>query len=103
MYERVLVPLDGSELAEGILPIAQKLVGPLDAELILLRVVQPISPAEALASAAVVTPDTYALREMDAKRYLLEMERRLAKHGLHVRTCIAVGAPAETIVAAAQS
>jgi nucleotide-binding universal stress UspA family protein len=39
MYERILVPVDGSEGAEAILPFAEQVAGPLDAELVLLRVV----------------------------------------------------------------
>jgi nucleotide-binding universal stress UspA family protein len=103
MYERVLVPLDGTERAEAILPLVEQMAGPLDAEFILLRVVEPISPAEAMASAGVVAPDTYALREMDAKRYLLEVERRLSKKGLRVQRRIALGPPAEQILAAAKA
>lgn len=103
MYERILVSLDGSEAAEAILPFAEQVAGPLDAEVVLVRVVEPISPAEAMASAGVVAPDTYALREMDAKRYLLEVERRLSKKGLRVRGRIALGRPAEEILAAART
>jgi nucleotide-binding universal stress UspA family protein len=81
MYEHVLVPLDGSEGAEAILPMVERMAGPLDAEFVLLRVVEPISPGEAMASAGIVAPDTFALREMDAKRYLREVEHRLSKKG----------------------
>ncbi len=38
MYKRMLVPLDGSELAEVVLPYAKELAGRLDLELILLHV-----------------------------------------------------------------
>jgi nucleotide-binding universal stress UspA family protein len=103
MYERVLVALDGFEVAEGILPFVDQVAGPLDAEVVLLRVVEPISPAEAMVSAGVVTPDTSALRETDAKRYLFEVERRLSKKALRVRTRVALGPPAEGILAAART
>ena len=43
MYERMLVPLDGSEAAEAILPFAEQVAGPLDAEVVLLRVIEPPS------------------------------------------------------------
>jgi nucleotide-binding universal stress UspA family protein len=42
MYRRVLVPLDGSRLAEGILPFVLQIAGPLDLEVVLVRVVEPI-------------------------------------------------------------
>jgi nucleotide-binding universal stress UspA family protein len=103
MYERMLVPLDGSEGAEAILPFAEQVAGPLDAEVVLLRVVEPISPVEVVASAGVVTPDTFTLRDMDAKRYLSEIEGRLSKKGLRVRTRVALGPPADEILAAARA
>jgi len=103
MYKRVLIPLDGSELAEAILPFAEQVAGPLDAEVVLVRVVEAVSAAEAIALAGVVAPDTFAVREMEAKRYLHEVERRLSKKGLRVRTRIALGPPAEAILGAVQT
>jgi len=101
MYERVLIPLDGSEVAEGILPFAEKVAGPLDAEVVLLRVVEPVSPAEAMGSAGVAIPDTLFLRELAAKDYLTALAKRLETKGLRVRTALRVGAPAAEIVVAA--
>jgi len=40
-YRRVLFPLDGSRLAEGIIPCILDTAGPLDMEVVLLRVVSP--------------------------------------------------------------
>jgi nucleotide-binding universal stress UspA family protein len=102
VYKRVLVPLDGSDVAEAILPFVEHLAGPLDAEILLFRAVAPLSPGEVMASAGVVVPDTLALREVDAKRYLVEVERRLSKKGLHVRSRTAFGPPADEILAAVQ-
>jgi len=34
MYERMLIPLDGSVSAEAILPFAEQVAGPLDAEVV---------------------------------------------------------------------
>ena len=101
MYERVLIPLDGSEVAEGILPFAEKVAGPLDAEVVLTRVVEPVSPGEAMASARVAIPDTLFLRELAAKDYLAALAKGLETKGLRVRTALRVGAPAAEIVAAA--
>ena len=103
MYERMLVTLDGSEEAEAILSFVEQVAGPLDAEIVLLRVLEPASPVELVASAGVVTPDTFTLRDMDAKRYLSEIERRLAKKGLRVRTRVGFGLPADEILAAAKA
>lgn len=52
MYERVLVPLDGSPVAEAILPFIEQIAGPLDLEVVLLRVV-PRSSLETMEVASV--------------------------------------------------
>lgn len=101
MYERVLVPLDGSEVAEAIVPFIEQVAGPLEAEVVLLRVVEPMSPAEAMASVDVGAP--LAAREDNARRYLSELERRLSNKGLRLRTRVAFGSPAEEILAAAKA
>ena len=44
MYKRALVPLDGSPIAEAIIPFILEIAGPLDMEVVLLRVVEPIPP-----------------------------------------------------------
>jgi nucleotide-binding universal stress UspA family protein len=41
MYKRMLVPLDGSELAEAVFPYAKELAGRLDLDVILLHVCNP--------------------------------------------------------------
>lgn len=103
MYERVLVPLDGSEVAEAIVPFIEQVAGPLEAEVVLLRVVEPMSPAEAMASVDVGAPGALAAREDNARRYLSELERRLSNKGLRLRTRVAFGSPAEEILAAAKA
>ena len=103
MYERMLVSLDGSVASEAILPFAEQVAGPLDAEIVLFRVLEPPSPIELVASAGVVSPDMFTLRDIEAKRYLSEIEHRLAKKGLRVRTRVTFGSPAEEILAAARS
>jgi hypothetical protein len=45
MYERALVPLDGSIVAEGVIPFILQTAGPLDLDVTLLRVVVPAPPA----------------------------------------------------------
>jgi nucleotide-binding universal stress UspA family protein len=44
MYKRILLPIDGSALAEQALPYAIAQAERFDAELILLRVLEPIAP-----------------------------------------------------------
>jgi nucleotide-binding universal stress UspA family protein len=101
MVRRILVPVDGSPLGEAALPVAQALAGPLGAELILLRVVEPVTAVEAIATAGVVAPDAFFLRELDAKEYLHGICDRVLRNGLRARSELRKGQPAEEILAAA--
>jgi nucleotide-binding universal stress UspA family protein len=101
MYQRILVPLDGSELAESILPVVQRLAGGVGAETILLRVVEPLSAGEAFAAAGVVLPDTLLERQLEAKTYLEAVRHRLRDTGIVARPDVRTGAPAGEIAAAA--
>jgi nucleotide-binding universal stress UspA family protein len=47
MYKRVVIPLDGSAVAEAILPFVLSIAGPLDLAVVLLRVV-PWRPPPAI-------------------------------------------------------
>jgi hypothetical protein len=51
VFKRALVTLDGSSLAEAILPFITEVAGPLDMEVVLLRVVVPIPPRSSKAVA----------------------------------------------------
>ena len=101
MYERVLIPVDGSDLAEAILPFAEKVAGPVDAEVLLLTVVEPLSPGEAMAAAGVMAPDTLLMREMEARAYVAKLAARLGDKGLRARALVRLGVPATEIAAAA--
>jgi nucleotide-binding universal stress UspA family protein len=103
MYERVLIPLDGSELAETILPFAERVAGPADAEVVLLSVVEPLSAVGGLAGGGVVGPDALLLRQLEAKKYLAGVAARLETKGLRVRTLLGLGTPAVEIVEVARS
>ena len=61
MYRRAIVPLDGSPFAEAILPFLRQLAGPLDMEVILLRVVapQPMAP--------IAEPPGVLIRELETR------------------------------------
>lgn len=102
MYERVLIPLDGSEPGEAIVPFAERIAGPLDAEVCLLRVVEPVTAIPGLGTGAVVGPDALVLRQLEAKQYLAEVARRLEARRLRVRTLVGLGVPELEILAVAQ-
>lgn len=107
---RVIVPLDGTKLAEQILEPAAALAGLVPgAEIVLVRAVRPVLPIdvapEGLESG---TEAEHLLHEMetmqkevegDAGKYLSEIARRLEVRGLRVRTHVVIeDRPDEAIV-----
>lgn len=95
MYKKVLIPLDGSSLAECVLPHARAIAkGCGIQEIVLLRVVElpPTLGAEAI--------DYVALQDADQKaahEYLAEMKQRLTAEGFSVSFHILPGRAAEVI------
>ena len=101
MYKRALVPLDGSPVAESIIPFILEIAGPLDMEIVLLRVVQPITPVVIEGSRHVEVEDVQA-RQTDAEEYLAPVAVELRGKGVRVTSRVRRGIPAEEIVAAAR-
>ncbi|MBI4637741.1 MAG: universal stress protein [Candidatus Rokubacteria bacterium] len=100
MYKRVLIPLDGSPLAEAILPFIVDIAGPLDLDVVLLRVVHPIPPEVIEGSRHVVLEDVEA-RLRDARAYLAPVASELTTKGVRVRAEVRRGEPVTEIVAGA--
>ena len=100
MYKRVVVPLDGSPLAEGMLRFIVDIAGPLDLEVILLRVIRPQPPQVTETSRLVVLEDIES-RMAEAREYLVPLARELTTKGIRVRTEVRRGDPVEEIVAGA--
>jgi nucleotide-binding universal stress UspA family protein len=101
MYRRAVVPLDGSREAEAIVPFILSIAGPLDMEVVLVRVLQPIPPEVVEGSRHVVVEDVEA-RRADAEEYLAPLAVELADKGVRVRTEVRRGEPAAEIVACAR-
>jgi len=81
MYRRILVPLDGSPLAEAALPHAQALAKSEDAEIIILRV--PIVPDERFISNSPDFASAVAKKiEREARAYVNEEVSRLKSEGV---------------------
>ena len=101
MYNRALVALDGSPVAESIIPFILAIAGPLDMEVILLRVLEPQTPVVMEGSARVELEDV-AARRFDAQEYLAPLAAELRGKGVRVTTEVRRGVPAEEILAAAR-
>ena len=100
MYKRALVPLDGSSVAEAIIPFILDIAGPLDMEVVLLRVVEPIAPMVIEGSRHVEVEDIEA-RRTDAEEYLAPVAVELRNKGVRVESRVRRGNTTEEIVAAA--
>ena len=90
--ERILVPLDGSDCAEIVLPKVEKLAGELKASIALLRVAFAhtflgVDPTEA---------EVKVVRE--AEEYLRGVEEGLRKKGFKVDTHVRYGSDADEIL-----
>ena len=90
----MLVPLDGSELAEAVLPHVKALAKQRGAEpvdVVLFGVCEP------LVESGYYIPDVPMTLE-ELKEYLAKVEKRLKEAGLRVRSEVRKGKPAEQIV-----
>jgi nucleotide-binding universal stress UspA family protein len=99
---RVVVPLDGSALAEAVLPVAEELARGLAAPIVLLRAVEFVGlafAAEPFGGAYVDTQGILDLLRHDAGEYLAERAADLRGKGLTVETGVALGSAVESITA----
>jgi nucleotide-binding universal stress UspA family protein len=89
MYKKILVPLDGSELAKRALDEAEKLAKCFGAEITLFQVV-PFMPI--YGSPELVTPLIVDEKQKEgAERYLINVAEELEKRELKVTTMVRTG------------
>jgi len=81
MYKRILVPLDGSDLARAILPRVVEMASAHKSEVILLRVLPESG----------VLPKTAAKERQEAEERLTSAEQELLNEGVNVRHTIRHG------------
>lgn len=99
MTNAIIVPLDGSRLAEQALPCATMLAQGLPAELVLFRAV---SLPDEVKTALIDTDLDWDVRQLsladEAKAYLDQVAGGLGEWGLRVSTAVRPGPAAETIL-----
>ena len=113
--QRILVPLDGSPLAEEVLPYAEELASRLSVAIYLVSVV-PLArqlAATGFTGAGVIDgvpaidikaiDDAVAIQMKDARAYLEGQAQRLQSEGLTVEWEVRQGAAADEIIECARS
>ena len=97
-FKRILVPLDGSELAERALSPALALAAAMPAKLFLIRVAIPLSLN--------LDPELYKrileLGQDDANHYLTSIQSRFSSFATQIEAQVVVGRPARSIINFAQ-
>jgi len=109
MYEKILVPLDGSKIGEAALPYVEDLVSKISpgvkVEVILFQVLSRVTHAVAGGEAAVNVPYTEQELEQAKQKaidYLNEIGEHLGGKGATVKVRVAVGDASDEIVKAAE-
>jgi nucleotide-binding universal stress UspA family protein len=104
MYKKILVPLDGSELAECVLAHIKNLSpGDKNPEIVLFRVCEPPVILADFPATLEEKWEDHVREEtehmnMQCSLYLNDVEKKLKDSGLSVTTRTALGKPAEQII-----
>jgi nucleotide-binding universal stress UspA family protein len=100
MYQKILVPLDGSPLAECVFPHVEALAGGCQVkEVVLIRVIEPFRQP---------TPSEYAIKpeevirineeiRVEAEKYISQAKAKIKLSGGEIKTAVLRGNPAEAL------
>jgi len=108
MFQKILVPLDGSKLAECALPYAEELAkGCNTEEVILISVTEHVKgfrPVEdpGHPSGQHMIPEAVGKKDIQAQRYLNKVAKGMEAKGIKVRTEVLLWPPAQAIVGYAE-
>jgi nucleotide-binding universal stress UspA family protein len=102
LYQRILVPLDGSAVAEAVLPQVQMLAECSGAEVVLLSVLSTPTYDYFIPDAAIAV-SVHEGQKNQSKAYLERVSAQLRALGLHVRAELCIGNVAESILDYAES
>lgn len=102
MFKKILVPLDGSELAEAVLPYVYDIVECSQAQVLLLSVATNPAFEFAFADPAIAGRVAQDL-ENQIKTYMTNMETKLQSKGIQVTKQIVEGPVAGSILDIAQN
>jgi len=100
MYERLLVPLDGSELAECVFPHLEAFIQKFSLKRVfLVRVVRPLSISSGLQSSEMeIIRKNEVERKVQAEAYLEGLKQVIPHPGVEFETEVVVGDVAESLM-----
>jgi nucleotide-binding universal stress UspA family protein len=108
MFEKILVPLDGSELAEEVLHRVVELSKKLGSTVVLVQAIDSLSqrlvalngiePAGAVAANVEAVENAIDAEKDAAEAYLTRMKAHFTSEGLPVETFLGEGQPVEVIL-----
>jgi nucleotide-binding universal stress UspA family protein len=105
-FRHILVPLDGSALAERAIPLATALAEKFESEILLLRVLdipEATAPAQRLEVTMGWVREARAQAHDEARRYLDERQREIYRQGIAVRALVRDRSAADDILEVADS
>ncbi|AII59851.1 MAG: universal stress protein [Dehalococcoides mccartyi] len=101
MYKKILVPLDGSKVAEGVLPHAKALAFSEGSQILLINVVS--NPAMEFAFSDPAIAAISVNEQVDTgKEYMASIGNKLKSEGYDVRVLLREGGAAEVILKTAE-
>jgi nucleotide-binding universal stress UspA family protein len=99
---QIVVPLDGSEVSEAVLPAVAALAGPFDLGVHLVHAVETLPVAARAEVLPAVEQHSIESRRHDAEDRLAKVAAPLAAKGLRVTPVVRVGTPVDVIAGYAQ-
>ncbi len=104
MFQRILVPLDGSLRAERALPVAARIARATGGSLLLVRVINPpIDYSGGLCLVPLMTEQAVELEMAGATGYLNAVAASPELSGIETRPEVSFGLPAQRLIAAAEA
>jgi nucleotide-binding universal stress UspA family protein len=95
---RILVPVDGSPLAEQVLPVIAPLAQALGCELILFQVPIVYTPGSPMGEWYLPLQSTFDISDRQAHAYLARLASRLGEQGIEAFSALGEGPVAEAII-----
>ena len=105
MYKKILVPLDGSDRAEAILPHVEELAKRYDSQVIFVRVVEGDYFVPGYQEVVDISgyEQEYARRKKEVETYLEDVNRRFSAKGLNTKAVISYDSVVQSILNTAEA